>query len=124
MKKIGKILLLIACISLLCVGIWSFVVAVLNFIYVSVGQDAVLSIATLVVGGLTLLFVLQSAVSGIKMFAKGNNKDFKKALVSSIIILILVVFDLIAIGVNVAKIFVLAIDCLLIAGAFITKFSK
>ena len=143
MKQVGKILLLVSGIALLAVGVWSLIQALLGLLAVIGGAavsgsgegGAIAGIIVMVYGILlfivsvvSLLFNVFAGVRGIKTFAKGDEKNVRKAFVWSIVILVLSVIGIVAGSLAnssiTSTIVTLVIDAAYITGAFMVKLSK
>lgn len=122
MKKIWKLLMLIAGLCLLGTGIWRGYYVYLSAMVVVNGGTS--SIPSLIIGFLVVIFILQVFFSSMMVFFKGNNKNLRKAILASIFVIGLNMADLILVNVNIWKILMLISACVLLFAAFMFKFAK
>ena len=133
LKKIGKIMFLVAGICLLAVGLWSLITTLIGLIAAIGGlasdKDGAIGIFVLgfimfIVSLICLICYIFAGVRGIKKFTKGDDNNINRAFIWAILIIVLNVASIIAGGFSVSFAIGLAVDAAYVVGAFFVKFSK
>jgi hypothetical protein len=122
MKKIWKLLMLIAGLCLLGTGIWRGYYVYQSAMVIILGGTS--SIVSLIIGFLVVVFMLQVFFSSMMTFFKGDNKNLKKAILASIFVIGLSVADLILVRVEICRILMLVSAGFLLVAALMFKFAK
>ncbi len=124
MKKICKLLMLIAGLGLLGTGFWRGYYVLNLFVLGAAFGGGYSIIISIIIGFLVFAFTLQTVFSSMMVFFKGDDKNFKKAVLASIFVIGLTIADLILVSVNVCKILILVSACVLLFAALMFKFGK
>ena len=124
MKKIWKLLMLIAGLGLLGTGFWRGYYVLNLFVLGAAFGGGYSIIISIIIGFLVFAFTLQTVFSSMMVFFKGDDKNFKKAVLASIFVIGLTIADLILVSVNVCKILILVSACVLLFAALMFKFGK
>ena len=124
MKKICKLLMLIAGLGLLGTGFWRGYYVLNLFVLGAAFGGGYSIIISIIIGFLVFAFTLQTVFSSMMVFFKGDDKNFKKAVLASIFVIGLTIADLILVNVNVCKILILVSACVLLFAALMFKFGK
>jgi len=119
MKKIWKLLMLIAGLCLLGTGIWRGYYVYQSAMVIILGGTS--SIVSLIIGFLVVVFILQVFFSSMMTFFKGDNKNLKKAILASIFVIGLSVADLILVRVEICRILMLVSSGFLLVAALMFK---
>lgn len=124
MKKIWRLLMLIAGLGLLGTGFWRGYYVLSLFVLGAAYGGGYSIIFSIVIGFLVFAFILQAVFSSMMVFFKGDDKNFKKAILASIFVIGLSVADLILVRVEICRILMLVSAGFLLVAALMFKFAK